>query len=204
MPRPSNKAQRRLEIVQALLRVMAKCGYESASIQLIAKEAELRSGLIHYHFKTKQEIFIELIKYLDEKAQHRYCSLAEQADTPKARIEAYIDAALGMGKGADQDAVVAWVIVGSESIRQKEIQAHYQIIVAKNKRQLISLFQAYAQHSQQEYSEELLEHVTGIALAAIAGAYQLAVTTKEVMPQNYAAQILKSTIFALLEQRDTI
>ena len=64
MPRPPNTEQRRAQIVQALARGMARSGYAKATIQEIAREAGLSPGLIHYHFRSKQEVLIGLIESL--------------------------------------------------------------------------------------------------------------------------------------------
>ena len=40
---------------QILLAVVATNGYERATIQLIAKQAGLAPGLVHYPFKDKRE-----------------------------------------------------------------------------------------------------------------------------------------------------
>ena len=60
MPRKKTD-ERRSEIVVALLNVMADQGYAKATVNKIATEAGLTAGLIHYHFKNKQEILLELL-----------------------------------------------------------------------------------------------------------------------------------------------
>jgi TetR/AcrR family transcriptional repressor of bet genes len=71
MARPSNTEERRQQIVEGLLRVMAKRGYERASIAEIAKEAGLSSGLVHYHFKDKQEILLTAVEQLAARVRTR-------------------------------------------------------------------------------------------------------------------------------------
>lgn len=58
MARPTNTDARRAEIVEAMLRVMARRGYARASIAAIAEEAGLTAGLVHYHFRNKQAILL--------------------------------------------------------------------------------------------------------------------------------------------------
>ena len=64
MPRPSNSEARRAQITRALMKVMAKRGYDGASVADIAKAAKLTPGLVHYHFESKQEILLELLASL--------------------------------------------------------------------------------------------------------------------------------------------
>jgi TetR/AcrR family transcriptional repressor of bet genes len=72
MPRPSNTAERRAQIIEGLLNVIAADGYEGATIASIAKAAGLGSGLVHYHFTTKQAILLALIERIGELIDARY------------------------------------------------------------------------------------------------------------------------------------
>ena len=66
---------------------MAEVGYEKASIQVIAKEAGLTSGLIHYHFKTKQEILIAAVNGIVSLAEERLSLMQENKQSPWDRLE---------------------------------------------------------------------------------------------------------------------
>ena len=200
MARPSNTAQRRLEITQALLQVMSRSGYESASIQAIAKEAGLKSGLIHYHFKTKQEILVELIGWLADKAQQRYITLSKNAVNAKQRLAAFIDSALSLGEDADEAAVTAWVVIGAEAIRQPEVQVVYQQVVLRNQKELHKLLKQYNAEHGLATSQVEVEHITAMALSAIVGAYQMAATVKDNIPRDYAAATLKQMVFSYMHQ----
>jgi len=123
MARPSNTGHRRQEIVNGLMQAMADKGYEKASIQSIAKAAGLSPGLIHYHFKTKQEILIALIHQISEQAAQRFTLLADAAGNAQQQLDAYIDAALALGDGSNPEAVTAWVVIGAEAVRIEEVRA---------------------------------------------------------------------------------
>ncbi|MCW9000765.1 MAG: TetR family transcriptional regulator, partial [Kangiellaceae bacterium] len=125
MGRPSNKPQRRAEIVQALMQVMAVKGYDGASIQEIAKQAGLAPGLIHYHFKTKQDILLEAVTQLSDLLKQRYLDLSKSAETAEDKLRLFIKARLAKGEGENQQAVVAWVMIGSEAVRQTEVKKVY-------------------------------------------------------------------------------
>ena len=121
-----NTEQRRAEIVNALLSTIAEHGYAKATIQLIAQKAGLTPGLLHYHFKTKAEILVELVKTLAGLSSQRYAAFAESAETAEERLIAYIDARLSRGEGANPTAVAAWVMIGAEAVRLPEVREIYQ------------------------------------------------------------------------------
>ncbi len=187
MGRPSNTQQRRLEIVQALLKVMAEQGYAEATIQAIAKQAGLKPGLIHYHFKSKQEILVELVKWVSEQAQARFEALSEQAATPWEKLKAFVDARLSKGADAMPEAVAAWVVIGAEAIRQDEVKALYEGAIDTQKKTLISLLTAA---SEGKLSKARARDLASITIAAMEGAFTLSVAAENVMPKNYASNSL--------------
>ena len=199
MGRPSNQAQRKRQIVDALLEVMAKTGYQSASISAIAKQAGLAPGLVHYHFKNKQAILIELVDLLDGLAQARYSELKLNACDPKQALSAFIDSALALGKGSSQHAVAAWVMIAAESIKQKEVRATYQKVVSKNLSELQALIKDFIKVKNKTLPLETIKNIAAMAYSSIEGSYQLASTAPELMPSNYAAETLKNMLFNLLE-----
>ncbi len=194
MGRPSNKEQRRQQITQGLMETMAHNGYDKASIQAIAKAAGLTPGLIHYHFKTKQEILVELINNLNGKAQARFQARLEMTSTATDRLNAYIDAALALGDGADETAVSAWVTISSEAIRQAEVREVYQSIVTANMAQLTTLLTDYTKEMTGKLNKPKIKELASMILASIEGCYQLATTASELMPRDYAAKTLKALV----------
>ena len=65
MARQSNTDERRAQIATALVDVMARRGYDGASVADIARAAGLTAGLVHYHFETKHAILIEALDRLE-------------------------------------------------------------------------------------------------------------------------------------------
>ncbi len=197
MGRPSNTQQRRLEIVLSLLKVMAEKGYANATIQAIAKQAELKPGLIHYHFKSKQEILVELVKWVSEQAQARFDVLSEKANTPWEKLKAFVDARLAKGSSENPEAVAAWVVISAEAIRQTEVKTLYEDAIDS---QLKTLIQLLTEASDGKLSKNRARDIASITVAAMEGAFTLSVAAGDVMPKNYASnsllELLKSHIEA--------
>src|SRR5580692_9911708 len=53
----------RVDLIQAAERVISSKGYHQTRIADIATEADVGLGTFYLHFKTKNEIFIELIEH---------------------------------------------------------------------------------------------------------------------------------------------
>jgi TetR/AcrR family transcriptional repressor of bet genes len=191
MARPSNTQERRQQIVDALLSVMAVRGYGGASIQAIAQRAGLAPGLIHYHFASKQEILLEAVRQLTNLVEQRFQALAGRASTPRDRLRAFLDARLARGSGASPSAVAAWVIVGAEAVRQPEVKAAYQAAMKAQQALLEPLLRDLAGDA---LSAGEARHLCGIVLAAVEGAFQLSVSAQDVMPRDYAARALMDLV----------
>ncbi|MES2040021.1 MAG: TetR/AcrR family transcriptional regulator [Pseudomonadota bacterium] len=192
MSRKSNTEQRRKEIVFALLSVMAEHGYEKATILAIAKQAGLAPGLIHYHFKSKGEILLYLVKLLAAMSRARYEALAAIASTPQEKLLAYINARLAKGEGAMPEAVSAWVVIGAEAVRQPEVRAVFQEAIAAELVLIQALLTACLQ-DQKKRTDGVAELAAGL-LAFMEGAFQLASAAGDIMPQGYAATTARAFI----------
>ncbi len=197
MSRRQNSEQRRGEIVNALLAVMAEHGYEKATIQLIAQQAGLAPGLLHYHFKTKAEILLALVSALAELSQQRYCGFAEAATTAEEKLLAYINARLGKGPGADASAVAAWVMIGAEAIRQPEVRQVYQKALGAE----MTLVQSLLSGCLKERGKQVrnVKRLAAALLALMEGAFQLASAAPDVMPAGYAASTAMQLIQRYIE-----
>jgi len=166
---------------------MSRHGYEKATIQLIAQEAGLTPGLLHYHFKTKAEILLELVKTMAGLAQGRYDELASNAQTPNQRLQAYISARLGLGEGADASAVAAWVVIGAEAVRQPEVREVYRQAAQAESALIKQLLTACLKQRGKQLKN--VTHLAAALLAYMEGAFQLASAAPDAMPTGYAADM---------------
>lgn len=197
MARPSNTEERRQQIVEGLLRVMAERGYERASVTEIAKAAGLSPGLVHYHFHDKQEILLVLVEQLAARSRARLqARLSRVKDGARAQVDAFIDSFLATGADADPAAVASWVTISAEAIRQPEVRAAYEKVV----------------RADLEHLEELVAAVTGkrraraVAaglFASIQGYFVLAASAPGLVPSGSAAGTVKRMAAGLLDAADS-
>jgi len=196
MGRPSNKEERRLQIVSALLTVMSDKGYDGATIKDIANQAGLAPGLIHHHFKSKQQILLALVEQVIAVGQTRYETLESAANTPYEQLNAFVHAHLGLGDGADIEAVKAWVLIGSEAVKQHDVCELYKQAIEQRQNLLVNLLM---KASNKALTKKPASLVAATVLSAIEGAYLLGVTCSDVMPKNYASVSVMNIIDHALE-----
>ncbi len=55
---------KRTKILEAAREVFLRVGYEGARMRDIAEQAEVNKGLLHYYFKTKKALFLEVLRGL--------------------------------------------------------------------------------------------------------------------------------------------
>ena len=135
MARPSNTIERRTQIARALLTVMAREGYERASIADVARVAGVAPGLVHYHFENKLEILVAAAHELGQDYEARLDrALAPAVGDPEAELSAFVDAHLRVGKGADPAALACWIDVSGESLREPRVREVAASILAKHAR----------------------------------------------------------------------
>jgi len=186
MGRKSNTEERRAQIVEAMLHVIAHHGYEGATVQLIAAQAGLSPGLIHYHYADKREIVIALIHALAQQAAQRFETATAGTNGAEARVKAYIDTRLGLGRAGQADAVAAWVAIGAEAIRQPQIREAYQDAIGKELDLLRVLIGDWL--VEEGKPRAAAPEIAPVLMAFVEGAFQLSTAAKRVMPKGYAAE----------------
>jgi TetR/AcrR family transcriptional regulator, transcriptional repressor of bet genes len=193
MGRPSNTDERRAQIVRGAMEVVARQGFERASVSQIAKAAGLSPGLVHYHFANKQEVLLALGDALVSHADER---LPQGDLEPRAALDAFVDAHLASGPGASRAAVACWVALGAEAVFVPEVRELYQRILGERRARLLELLRAVCR------SEGLrtrgLDVVAASVIAAIEGYFQIALAAPELVPEGSAAGAVKRSLGALL------
>lgn len=87
------KERRRQQIIVAAKRVFSERGFNKATMEDIAKEAELSPGTLYLYFKNKEELYaslsLRILQYLDIRVAH----VNEEAGLdPVAKLDALMEA----------------------------------------------------------------------------------------------------------------
>jgi AcrR family transcriptional regulator len=94
--RSNASTQRRAQILEATIGVIAEEGFARASFARIAERAGLSSTrLISYHFADKEELVASLVEHVVSGIGRHVGGLVRQEATPTARLRAYIEGVVG-------------------------------------------------------------------------------------------------------------
>lgn len=185
MARTSNTGQRRAQIAEALLAVMAKRGYEGTSIVAIARQARLAPGLVHYHFGSKLEILIAAIGLLVDRHLANLDAALAAAGAPAARLAAFVDAHLGLGAHADRAALACWVQIGGEALRERQIQRAYERALAAISARLAAIIERGV--ADRSFARVDPAACAAALVAVVQGYFVVAAAARAVVPPGTAA-----------------
>ncbi|HSV98448.1 MAG TPA: TetR/AcrR family transcriptional regulator [Spirochaetota bacterium] len=87
---------RRAQLTKATYKVVSRKGYYNFTIKDIAKEAGLSAGLVHYYFKDKQDLLLNLLKEINQNIRDYLNKEFQNCVTPLEKLMAYIDQAFGL------------------------------------------------------------------------------------------------------------
>jgi len=185
MARISNTEQRRTEIAEALLAVMAKRGYEGASVVAIARQAHLAPGLVHYHFASKLEILIEAVRLLVARQLAILDGALAAVEAPPAQLAAFVEIHLGLGAHADPAALACWVLIGGEALRERRVQVEYARAFAVMSARLAAIIERGV--ADRSFAPVDPAACAAALVAVVQGYFVVAATAREVVPSGTAA-----------------
>lgn len=197
MARPSNTEERQTQITGALMKVMAKRGYDGASIADIAKAARLTPGLVHYHFKSKQQILLaalrDLVTHHDANLEAR---LRTAGGDPIAEVATFIDFHLGLGADADPEALACWILLSGEALREPKVRVEFEKALKATVARIADVIRDGVE--QKVFVCDSIEAAASALVATIQGYFVLAATARSLIPKGSAAASTKRMAEGLL------
>jgi len=199
MARTSNTADRRAQIVDALIAVMAKQGYDGASIADVARKAGLAPGLVHYHFDSKLEILVEAVRVLAANHERALDAAISTREDPAGELAAFLDVHLGLGAHADPAALACWVLVMAEAIRDKRVRVEVEAVLARQAARVAKILRRGNDANQ--FACEDVDAAAAAIVATIQGYFSVAATARSVIPAGSAAVATARMVGALVGAR---
>lgn len=86
------KQRRREQLIKATINCVAKRGFSATTMADITKEAGLSLGIVNLHFKSKDKLLLETLKYIAEEYRHHWENTLEKSGpAPADKLAALVD-----------------------------------------------------------------------------------------------------------------
>ena len=102
--------RRRQTLVEATIECLKRYGHDGLSIRTISAQAGVSVGLINHHFPNKNQLIAAAYRHFNsELVGGLEAAVARAADSPRARLRAFLEASF-CPPNLDQDALAVWVV----------------------------------------------------------------------------------------------
>ncbi len=87
---------RRAQLTRAAYKVVGQKGYYDFTIRDIAREAGLSTGLVHYYFKNKEDLLLNLLKEINRNMLVVLNKAISASDDPKEKLNIFMHQAFNL------------------------------------------------------------------------------------------------------------
>jgi AcrR family transcriptional regulator len=90
--RTASKEERREQLIKATIRSIAKRGLSDTTMATVTREARLSQGIVNLHFRSKERLLIETLRYVEDEYTRTWEKALESAGpSSQDRLRAIID-----------------------------------------------------------------------------------------------------------------
>jgi transcriptional repressor BetI len=125
---------RRRQLIEATVEAIGELGFNATTIAEIARRADVSTGLVSFYFGDKDGLLEATLRHLARELARSAAVRLRDATTPRERIQAVIDTALGASQFERRLATVWLAFWGQvpHSPRFARVQRAYQRRIAGN------------------------------------------------------------------------
>ncbi len=128
MAKPEREDGRKSQLIEATIATIAEVGYSATTLALIGQRAGVSTGLVAHYFEDKNGLIEATLRSLGRRLSQVTAQRLRDAATPRARVQAVIDATLAASEFERQTSTV-WLAFWGEALHSKplrRIQRVYQ------------------------------------------------------------------------------
>ena len=113
--RTASKQERRTQLIKATINTIARHGLSDTTIATVAKEAKLSQGIINLHFKSKELLLVETLRYVVDEYRVAWETALEHAgETNAEKLAALVEADF-QPRVCDRNKLAVWFAFWGES-----------------------------------------------------------------------------------------
>jgi len=184
-------------LVEAAQRLVPRRGLDALSVEDIAEAAGYSRGAFYSNFKSKNDLFFEVLRQDEERTRAQLAAALDDAlppDQVQARIlQAYADLY------QDADAFMTWTEGRMLSVRDAKFRSKLSALMAERRDFAVKLLQ-YLYKRTGAVPSVPLEHLASGFIGLIEGVRLFGASCPNEMPPQVAESILKLFADAVLQQ----
>ena len=113
---------RRQALIEAAIECLKRYGHEGLSVRRISAQAKVSIGLINHHFPSKNGLIVAAYRHFNRQlVSGLEAAVARAADSPRARIRAFLEASFSP-PNLDRDVLTVWIVFWGMHRHSREIQ----------------------------------------------------------------------------------
>ncbi|MCW2688120.1 MAG: transcriptional regulator, TetR family [Mycobacterium sp.] len=159
-------AQRRIEIIDAAVEVMARVGLAGLSMRVVANQAQIPLGALSYYFDDKSDLVAQAFQQLSDREIERVVRTAEQLQ-PTMSAEQLADLVADMiidGFTSPQGAIVTRYELVTEASRDERLRPMFEAWYAAMVPALSRLFRDLGSHQPELDSRTVMAVMAGLEI----------------------------------------
>jgi DNA-binding transcriptional regulator YbjK len=159
-------AQRRIEIIDAAIAVMAQVGLAGLSMRVVANQAQIPLGALSYYFDDKSDLVAQAFQQLSDREIERVVRTAERLQ-PTMPAEQLADLVADMiidGFTSPQGAIVTRYELVTEASRDERLRPMFEAWYAAMVPALSRLFRDLGSHQPELDSRTVIAVMAGLEI----------------------------------------
>lgn len=122
-PRTLPPELRRKQLIDATITSISKVGISGTTLTAVTKEAGLSLGLVNFHFKTKEVLLTETLRFLAEEHRSIWTAKVKQPNlSPREKLLAIVDAQFD-SRVCSRKKLAVWFAFFGEAEQRKSYRA---------------------------------------------------------------------------------
>jgi AcrR family transcriptional regulator len=184
-------------LVEAAQRLIPRRGLDALSVEDIAEAAGYSRGAFYSNFKSKNDLFFEVLRQDEERTRAQLATALDDALPPDQVQARMLQAYAALYK--DADAFMAWTEGRMLSVRDAKFRAKLAALMAERRDFAVKLLE-YLSKRAGAIPSVPLEHLASGFIGLIEGVRLFGASCPNEMPPEVAESILKLFADAVLQQ----
>jgi AcrR family transcriptional regulator len=196
-PRPSVEAKRREEVLAATCAIIGEVGFRHVRIADVAERIGTSTGIIHYYFRTKDELLEAAFRFVIETARARSLAALEGVTDPEERLLTVIRVNLPTASN-HQDWPI-WIHLWAEALRDPSLRRVSVTAYDRWVRLIEDIVRegqeqgAFTHLDAREFATQLLAMIDGLVIQALISGRPTAMRALRPTVESFLRQALSTS-----------